>query len=113
MRGILINPWTSEVTEVDVGDGIDPIYQYLSKGLTGPVGTFTTGASWDNGDIMYVDDEGLFKLKNRAFMIHDQTLVGMGLILGTDSWGSAIDAKSSLVTIQSEITWSQMEVRHG
>lgn len=109
MRGILINPWTKEVTEVEVGEGIEPMYHLLTNPLGNKVDTFCLGGILENHDCLYVDDNGLLHPGNKVFNIGGMPLVGNGLILGLDEEGDSIDAKSLLVEVQSLITWTELE----
>lgn len=113
MRGILINPWTREVTEVEVAEDYRDIYRHLSNPLGAKVDCFCIGMNWPNGDVLYVDDEGLFKSGNRVFdigRIDEQPLSGNGLILGSDNAGNSVSAKSLLTEIQTEVKWPDLMV---
>lgn len=114
MRAILINPWTKEITEVVYNGDFNHMYVLMSNPLGPKVETFTSGWAWDNGDTLYVDDEGLLKSGNRLFGVKgldDALLAGNGLILGEDREGEACDAKSSLVEMQNIITWNNLITR--
>ena len=114
MRGILINPWFKEITEVECGEGIEDMYRLMSNPLGPKVDIFCIGMNWANGDVLYVDDEGFWKSGGRLFTIDradGQPLVGNGLILGSDAEGNSVDAKSMLVEIQNKVSWIQGETR--
>ena len=105
MRGILINPWTKEITEVQVEEGLQAMYVLLSNPAPEVrVDCFAIGFMWQNGDTLYVDDEGLFKAQ-AFFSVNGQAqaMTGRGLILGSDDEGNSVDIKSSLTDIQNEI----------
>ena len=111
MRGILINPWTKEITEVQVGPDITDYYRLLSNPLGPKVDCLTIAEYFKNMDTMYVDDEGLLKSGMRLFDVgraDDSLLAGNGLILGSDRAGNSRDAKSSLVEIQCHIKWTNL-----
>ena len=113
MRAILINPWTKEITEVFYNGDFNHMYALMSHPLGPKVETFTSGWTWDNGDTLYVDDEGLLKSGNRLFGLKgldDALLAGNGLILGE---GEVCDAKSMLVEIQNIITWNNLIIIGG
>mgnify|MGYP005848345659 CR=1 FL=1 len=101
-RGILIDPFVRTVTEVRVGGDYTDIYNHLTGVVGPPVEIFTIGHYFENGDIVFVDDEGLLKAGNKLFFI-DRMLAGRGLILGRSS-----DARSGLVDIQNMVKWSDM-----
>ena len=106
MRAILIDPFERKITEVKIDDDYKSIYKFLSNDLV-KVGTFTTGMNWPNHDILYVDDEGLFK-QNMFFDIgraDNQPLAGMGLIMGGNSAGESKAARTPLVEIQQLVRW--------
>jgi hypothetical protein len=67
------------------------------------------GYSFNNGDYMYVDDEGLFQTNRNGFIINvegntwgEQQLIGNALIVGSskDDDGSDADAVSSIEEIK-------------
>ena len=74
----------------------------------------TGGYSFDNGDYMYVDDEGLFQTNRNGFVISvpgnswgEQYLIGNALIVGSskDDDGSDADAVSSIEEIKKIISF--------
>lgn len=106
MRGILINPWLKEIKQVEVGNDIQDIYQHLSN--TDPsclVTCITIGHVWENGDTLYVDDEGLFKPQCYFKVLGGNLLTGRGLILGTNFEGDSVDVKSDLTDIIVQTTF--------
>ena len=72
-----------------------------------------TGAySFENGDYMYVDDEGLFQSNRNGFIINvpgnsygEQQLIGNALIVGSDEDGNDRDATSTIEYIKSIISF--------
>lgn len=111
MRGVLINPWTKEITEVQCGEGLEDMYRLLSNPLGPKVSVFCVGLSWPNGDTLYVDDEGLLKPGMRLFdpgRRDRQPLAGNGLILGCDDEGNSVDAKIGLVELQTMVKWTDL-----
>ena len=72
------------------------------------------GYSFDNGDYMYIDDEGLFQTNRNGFVINlegnswgEQQLIGNALIVGSskDDDGSDADALSSIEDIKKIISF--------
>lgn len=111
MRGILINPWTKEITEVQVENDYREIYRFLSNPLGPKVETFCIGVQWKNGDTLYVDDEGYLKAGMRLFDIglaDDWKLAGNGLILGCDNQGESTDAKLLMTEVQCLVKWTNL-----
>lgn len=111
MRGILIDPWLKTITEVDCGEGINDMYRLMSNPLGPKVNVFCIGMNWPNGDVLYVDDEGLLKRGMRLFdigRIDGQPLAGNGLILGSDAEGNSVDAKLGLVELQTIVKWTDL-----
>jgi len=108
MRAILINPWTKEITEVAYNGDFNQMYRLLSNPLGSKVKVFTCVLELDNGDTLYVDNEGFMKKSNRVFEIKGAVFAGNGLIIGEDEACDACDAKSMLVEMQNLITWKGM-----
>lgn len=70
------------------------------------------GYSFENGDYMYVDDEGLFQSNRNGFIINvpgnsygEQQLIGNALIVGSDEDGNDQDATSTIDYIKSIISF--------
>jgi len=111
MRGILIDPWLKQITEVECGEGIEDMYRLMSNPLGPKVDVFCIGLLWPNGDVLYVDDEGLLK---RGMCLFDpgrrdhQPLAGNGLILGSDNEGNSVDAELLLTEVQCLIKWTDL-----
>ncbi len=115
MRAILIDPFNRVITEVDISDDFKEIYKFLTNDMV-TVNIFTTGMIWDNRDILYVDDEGLFKNGNPFFDIgraDGQPLAGMGIIMGCNDFGESVDVKVSLIEIQNLVRWTGFETGGG
>ena len=106
MRGILIDPWLKTITEVQCGEGIEDMYRLMSNPLGPKVDVFCIGRGWPNGDVLYVDDEGLLKRGMRLFLMDGQHLAGNGLILGSDNEGNSVDAKLLLKEVQCLVKWT-------
>lgn len=109
MRGILIDPWLKQIKEVECGEGIEDIYRLLTNPLGSSVDVFCIGLSWNNGDVLYVDDEGLLKRGMRLFD-PGRPLAGNGLILGSDNEGNSTDAKLLLAEVQCLIKWTDLVI---
>lgn len=94
MRAILIDPFEKEVREIDWSGKYHDISnildcQYFDVAYIGS----------DDGDVIYVDDEGLFREKGQeyfAFAGHPHPLAGYGLLVGTDAEGETVAPKMSI-----------------
>lgn len=100
MKAILIDAEKQEVIEVEVkGGDIQEIYDLLGCECF-TVATYVP----DTNDAIYVDDEGLLRLRSdsKFFEIEGghQPFVGNGLIIGTTNTGSDTDAESSVEDIR-------------
>jgi hypothetical protein len=104
VKGILIDPFACEVTEIE-RDAHDfrTIYPLLSH-ETMPVSCFTTIALPGN-DAIFVDDEGLLKVCDRWFQWkgYYRPLAGKGLILGSDENGYADATKTVLADARKRV----------
>jgi hypothetical protein len=98
IKAIQIDPFDLTVTEVeyDASDYTN-IYPLLSH-PTMKVDTFAASYSrmLAEGDAVFVDDEGLMKGCDRYFSVGGETLVGKGLIIGSDNQGTEQSAKTPL-----------------
>lgn len=101
MKGILIDPFTQTVSEVDVAKGIDAIYALIQA----PV--FGVYRLNEAGDGLYVDDEGLFREEQKAFALATgEVFAGRALVLGVDDEGNSISPKVETVgNIADGIIW--------
>jgi hypothetical protein len=102
MKALLINSTQKTITEIDLDKGLDPIYKAIGNGCN----CFACPVVFDNGDTLYVDDEGLFKQQEGAFMFPNWAypIVGNAVIVGCDDEGESVDAKSTPQDF-SDIMW--------
>jgi hypothetical protein len=81
----LINVQTLEVSDIEVGD-----YTTIYKHIGNECSAFDCVALNDDGDTLYVDDEGLMK-PNSLFIIQTsrgiRRLAGNAVVLGTNNRG--------------------------
>lgn len=103
MRAILIDPFDESVTEVEYDGDYKNIYKLLSH-PEHHVDCFTV-VYLENGDGIFVDDEGLFKDPKHFFTYtgYDQPIAGKGLVLGTDEEGNSVSPKTVLGDLQPKI----------
>ena len=106
--GILIDPDTRTITEVEVKGNYQTIYKIIDASCftTAPVirdDEYTT-------DGIYVDDNGLFTPDKKVWEsdLYPEPLVGKGLIMGTDDEGESITPSIDLETVRAAVRWTNM-----
>tara|TARA_R100001460_G_scaffold98841_1_gene141815 strand:+ start:472 stop:912 length:441 start_codon:yes stop_codon:yes gene_type:complete len=96
VKAILINPVKEIIHHVDYDGDYQSIYKLIDCRV------FEAVYPFDNGDTLWIDEEGLLKDSNYAFNFKadnpqfNQTIMGSALILGTDKKGESIECKTSL-----------------
>ena len=106
MRGILIDPETQTVSEIEA-DFSD--FQEIQKIIDG----FFTTAGYFEGHIAFVHDEGMWSCPNRVFtkMPHyDDPLMGKILLLKTTPDGNSNDADLDVDFVKSKIQFLSRDV---
>lgn len=102
MRGILIDPFTREVKEIDTGGSLVEIYNELGVEIV-------TVLSIDGDNALYLDDEGLMVPKETQEYWHwrgsNQPYAGRGLILGTLDDGDNSDATMTASEVAKRVTF--------
>ena len=109
MRGILISPYYNRVIDVYIGDGLDEIYKALSHGKH-KVTIFESPMTIESCNMMYVDEEALFKKGVKSFMFegYPNPIFGNALILGVDKEGNSCDTDLNSEHIHEMISKSNM-----
>lgn len=98
LKAIKIDVIDKKIIEVEISSNYKDIYKVLDCDLF----TCISPDGFLDGDVLYVDDEGLLKDPAiGAFSIkgYPQVLSGHGLILGTDKEGGSISCKIDINTI--------------
>lgn len=98
-KAILIDAATREIREIE-NTGL--------KSLQAAVGGFIeTAYSWENGDVLFVDEEGLFKPQSNFFRVptlcDDQPFAGNGVVVGrevTDDEGEYVRTDVPTITVE-------------
>jgi hypothetical protein len=92
MKAYLIDPFTQQVTQVEYNGDYHQIYKLID------CDTFDVARINNQGDGIFIDDEGLFKEEQMFFKYssYPNPLAGKGLILGTDKQGNSIEPRISL-----------------
>lgn len=108
IKAILIDPFEMTVSEVDYGGEMADIYRLIDADL------FTVAGFGEDGDGVYVDDEGLFKATQRFFKLdgYPQPLAGKGLILGSNDGGESVAPVTTLESVRASIRWVQPLSQH-
>ena len=110
-KAILINVVNQSVTEVIIND-YKEIYNVIGNGCN----TFDCPYQFDNGDTLYVDDEGLLHDEvNGCFILEgwNNPVVGNAVIIGTNDEGDDIDCKSTIEEIKSKIKFFSSDITSG
>lgn len=107
MRGILIDPFTRTVSEIETSGKLAEIYELLGVELV-------TVVSVGEDQSLFLDDEGLLVPKEEQeywnWKGSNQPYAGRGLILGLDEDGDNIDATISSLEVAMLVTFLNKEV---
>lgn len=104
MRGILIDPTTKTVSAVDVAPGLDAIYKLIDADAFDAV-------RLPNTDVIYIDDEGLYREDQTYFAIPGamQPFAGKGLVVGSTRDGDDADAKLTVEQVRAMVRFPNIE----
>ena len=103
VRGILIDPATDTVKQVEYNGKLEHLYQLIGCRCVDL-------AQLQNGDVVWVDDEGLFS-NSFGFLIEGLTLAGKGLVLGTGKDGESTHAKHSVQDVRAKTRMGTLRQR--
>lgn len=78
MKGIFIDALNHQVSIVDTKGQLEDKYLLLKVNMV------EIGRYWENGDTLWVDEEGLINGTSYGFELDGQYFMGNGLILGTN-----------------------------
>ena len=104
MKAIKIDVEKQSVYEITLGDDYKEIYPHIGNGC----GLFSIPVTFENGDSLYADDEGLLHPEMiGGFLMPNwiTPIVGNAIILGADDEGESIDYKSNIEHISNQISW--------
>tara|TARA_B100000963_G_C22535564_1_gene629610 strand:+ start:704 stop:1144 length:441 start_codon:yes stop_codon:yes gene_type:complete len=105
MKALFIDPTDETIRFLSYDGDYKSIYRILG------CRTFEAVYPFDNGDTLWIDEEGLLKDSNFAFNIRadnpkfNQTIMGKALVLGTDAEGESIECKTTLEDLKSRINF--------
>jgi len=106
MRGILIDPFTRSVSEIETSGKLLEIYELLGVDLI-------TAVSLNENQSLFLDDEGLMVPKaNQEYWQwkgSNQPYAGRGLILGLDSNGDNVDTTMSGLEVAALVSFLDKE----
>ena len=108
MKAILIDAVKREVREVEYNGTLENIYDLVGCDIV------EAPRVEDNGDAVYVDEEGLLKPQQNFFVYdgYPQPLAGNGLLLGVNGRGESISPKTSIETVRRKVKFMNLgEVR--
>lgn len=97
MYAYLIDPFDREICRVGASQGFDinVIYKLLDCELIDHC------CHQENGDYIFVDDEGLYKEHQKFFfMKNNQPLAGKGLWVGSDEEGNSCSPKTQIEEVR-------------
>ena len=103
MKAILIDARTGRISDVNYDGSLDQMYKLLDVKLV-------TTVRMRNGDILFVDDEGLINGTPVFFRVPDypEWLAGNGLIVGDDGFGESCDCKSESLLVAMETRFGRI-----
>lgn len=107
-KAILIDVVNQLVSHIDIGH-YKEIYDAIGNGCS----TFDCPFQLDNGDTLYVDDEGLLHDNvYGCFILNGWNVpcVGNAIILGTSDDGESIDCKSTIEEIKKQIKFFSKDI---
>lgn len=104
VKALIIDPFLQNIYEKMFNKGdITQIQEAVGGNY------FTSAGTFDNFDVLYVDDEGLFKDDQKLFTlleINSQPLAGVGVVMGGDrETGETEDVKISEVDLALKVEW--------
>tara|TARA_B100000963_G_scaffold340234_1_gene338698 strand:+ start:1945 stop:2316 length:372 start_codon:yes stop_codon:yes gene_type:complete len=111
LKALFINPKDNSFSVINYDGDYQSIYKILD------CRTFDAVYPFDNEDTIYVDDEGLLKGANYHWnVITDRgrliTLVGKGLVLGSDAEGESVDCKTTISELAQRINFIGWKTIH-
>lgn len=104
MRGVLIDPYTRTVSEIEIDGSLAAMQELLQVETVCSVRV-------SREDILWVDDEGLLKPSIPIFRLGvvPDPLAGRGLVLGITSEGENRRTVIPLDFVQDTVRWTSLE----
>ena len=92
MKSILIDPEKRAITEFEYDGSMQGIYETIDATC------FDAVRLNNEGDVVYVDDEGLYNSRNYwAYGDYPHPIAGKGMVLGTDYEGESVAPRATTV----------------
>ena len=104
MNAIKIDVLKKEIYEIEISEGLRPIYKAIGNGCS----LFCCPLMLPNLDTFYLDDEALCHGPAYiigGFSVIGYTFVNNAIILGTDEEGGSVDVKSTIEEIRKIISF--------
>ena len=97
MKALLINPEKQTIEEIQIEDGLKPMYDAIGNDCE-----MVEAPIQFEHDILYCDKEGRLKANNYGFYPNswDYPILGNALIMGVDEDGESTDVKSTIGEIK-------------
>jgi hypothetical protein len=94
LKSVLIDPFDQSISEVVHEDSLAAMYKLMDCKLVEAVhrndrGNAITG---DSKHYLYVDEEGMYKVNQQAFIVAGKMIMGRALVRRADREGNDIDA---------------------
>lgn len=103
MKAIKIDALNQTITEIEIDGSLESFYAAADCEIIETAGYF------DNGDIIYVDEEGMMNEIDYGFKVtnfsNPQPFFGSGVVTRINDDGEPTDCKSDLDAIKDEITF--------
>jgi hypothetical protein len=98
MKAYLIDPELHAITEFEYDGSMQDIYETIDATM------FDAIRINDDGDVVYVDDEGLYNSTHYwAYGEYPHPIAGKGMVLGTDSHGESIAPVITLEKLEDRV----------
>ena len=104
VKVLVVDPFKKRIYEQEIGqDNLQEMQKIVG-------GHIEAAGSFANGDILYVNEEGLFKDKQEFFKvgeINPDPLAGVGFVQGHDDEGAGKDATISHLDLALKVEWGR------
>jgi hypothetical protein len=104
VKVIIIDPFKRKIYEKEIGqDNLQDMH-----GIVG--GYIAAAGAFENGDILFVNDEGLLKDNQEFFKVSEinpDPLAGVGFIQGHDDDGAGKDAAIDHLELALKVEWGR------
>ena len=103
MRAILIDPARKTIEETKYDGTLEDIYKHIEQAVI-------TTVRVDEENILYVDDEGLYRPNQHYFRWGPQKyLAGRGIIIGVNEAGEDVEATISIDEVRKDVQFYKIQ----